>query len=154
MEIRSVNNEIQELIDEDIQAYSAWHYNELLERQRKEEEKKISRLSEIEEQCSRYDKQHPQVWKLFVFYSFDRIRRGYKHYSVSAIFERIRWHMDSGTNQAANSFKLNNNYRAVYSRKFHKNFPEYSDFFRTRIQTSKDTEATGLPELGPLDYDN
>lgn len=112
-----------------------------------------TRLDEIAEQAERFDTEHPKMWKLFTRFTFDRIRRGHKHYSVNAIFERIRWEVDSvgGNDQA--TFKLNNNYRAIYSRRFHKEYPEYAGFFRTRTQTSVYDNATRKAELGPVDYD-
>ena len=112
-----------------------------------------SRLDEIAEQAERYNAEHPEIWKLFVRFTFDRIRRGHKHYSVNAVFERIRWHVDGvgGNNQA--TFKLNNNYRAFYARRFMKMYPKHEGFFRTREQTSLRNAASGLLVLGPADYE-
>ena len=114
--------------------------------------KATSRLDEIAEQAERYNAEHPEIWKLFVRFTFDRIRRGHKHYSVNAVFERIRWHVDGvgGNNQA--TFKLNNNYRAIYSRRFHREYPEHDGFFRTRTQTSHYEQPTEMAELAPVDY--
>ena len=78
-----------------------------------------------------WHKQNPHVWDLFQKYTFQAINRGYDHYSVNAIFERIRWHTDIET--TGDQFKINNNHRAYYARYFHHMHPDYSDFFRTRI---------------------
>jgi hypothetical protein len=112
-----------------------------------------TRLDEIKEQVKRFDSEHPEMWKLFIRFTFDRIRRGHKHYSVNAIFERIRWEVDSVGGKDQATFKLNNNYRAIYSRRFHQEHPEYDGFFRTRTQTSVYEDATRKAELGPVDYD-
>lgn len=82
------------------------------------------------------------------------IDRGFKNYSVNAIFERIRWEIDAG-GDGVSAFKLNNNYRAFYSRAFMKKFPQHSGFFRTREQVSSEQNAaTDLPELDPAYFDN
>ena len=49
-------------------------------------------------QVAAFHENHPEVWDLFVQFSFQMINRGYKHYSANAIFERIRWEKDAGTN--------------------------------------------------------
>ena len=112
-----------------------------------------TRFEEMRDQVSRFHHAHTEVFNLFIRFSIDRIHHGFKHYSVNAIFERIRWECDSigGNDQA--TFKLNNNYRAFYARRFMRMYPEHEGFFRTRRQTSIDGDATGLAELSPRDYD-
>ena len=107
-----------------------------------------TRLEEMREQCGRFHAEHPKVWKYFVRFTFEMIDRGYSHYSVKAVFERIRWEMDAG-GDGTHAFKLNNNYTAFYGRRFMRMYPEHSGFFRTREQLSEDKEATNLPELTP-----
>ena len=111
-----------------------------------------SRFDEMRDQVNLFHHAHPEVFDLFVRFSIDRIHHGFKHYSVNAIFERIRWECDSGGNDQA-TFKLNNNYRAFYARRFMRMYPEYEGFFRTRKQTSVYGDATGMSELSPRDYD-
>jgi len=112
----------------------------------------MSRRDEIAEQCPTFHKKHPEVWDLFVQFTNEMIRRGFKNYSVNAIFERIRWEKDAGGN-GVESFKLNNNYRALYARRFMKMYPEYEGFFRTREQPSSTKPPTHLPELTPAAYE-
>jgi len=112
----------------------------------------MSRRDEIAEQCAIFHKKHPEVWDLFVQFTNEMIRRGFKNYSVNAIFERIRWEKDAGGN-GVESFKLNNNYRALYARRFMKMYPEYEGFFRTREQPSSTKPPTHLPELTPAAYE-
>ena len=111
-----------------------------------------SRYEEMREQVQAYHNKHPEVWQKFVEFTFDRIRRGYKHYSVNGIFERIRWDLEGIGGDGKSTFKIGNNYRAFYARRFHKMYSEHDGFFRTREQTSKQREATGLDELGPDDF--
>ena len=111
----------------------------------------LTRQEEMREQVSAFHGNHPKVWRLFCEFTFEMMDRGYSHYSVNAVFERIRWEIDAGGDGTA-SFKLNNNYRAFYSRRFMNTYPKYAGFFRTREQTSKDKSATYLPEITPAYY--
>lgn len=110
-----------------------------------------TRLDEMKAQCQAYHKNHPEVWDLFVRFSKEIISKGYSNYSVNAIFERIRWEMDVGGN-GDSEFKINNNFRPLYARRFMKMYPDYDGFFRTRKQTSEEAPPTNLPELQPKDY--
>ena len=111
----------------------------------------VSRLDEMRSQVAEFHANNPEVWKMFVGFTFEMIMSGRKHYSAKAVFERLRWEVDISRGPA-NTFKLNNNYPAFYARRFHRMYPEHTGFFRTRQQTSKQADATGLPELGPDDY--
>ena len=121
-----------------------------------------TRQEEMAEQCQAFHDEHPEVWRLFVKFTNNVIAAGFKNYSANAVFERIRWEKDvvgtrpfktmSGDVSFAEGsvrkpFKLNNNYRAYYARRFHKMYPQYDGFFRTREQKSKKETATNLPEL-------
>ena len=112
-----------------------------------------TRLEEMREQCLTFHGQHPEVWEMFVRFTFEMINRGFKHYSAQhGIFARIRWEVDSG-GDGTSQFKINNNYSAFYARRFMKMYPKHDGFFRLREQTSGTGEATNLPELGPGDYE-
>lgn len=112
-----------------------------------------SRYEEMRAACIAFHKANPRVWVLFVQFTFDRINRGFANYSVNAVFERIRWETDQARVDPAQAFKLNNNHRPFYARAFMTRFPQAPEgFFRTRTQTSKASPATGLPELGPQDF--
>ncbi len=112
-----------------------------------------SRHDEMREQCQAFHNAHPEVWKLFVHFTFTMIRKGYPNYSVNAIFERIRWEKDQG-GDGISQFKLNNNYRAFYARRFMRMYPKHDGFFRTRELKSVDRPATELPELAPSYFEN
>ena len=111
----------------------------------------MNRRDEIADQCTEFHIQNPEVWDLFVQFTFEMIRRGFSNYSSNAIFERIRWEKDAG-GDGTSQFKLNNNYRALYARRFMRMYPEHEGFFRTREQVSESKPATGLPELTPAAY--
>ncbi|MDI9407631.1 MAG: hypothetical protein QM523_00120 [Candidatus Pacebacteria bacterium] len=112
----------------------------------------MNRQEEMRQQVTDFHRRHPEVWELFVKFTFEMINRGYKNYSVNAIFERIRWEKDSIGGDGVTSFKLNNNYRAFYSRRFMRVYPENEGFFRTRQQPSEEQFPTHRPELSPSYY--
>ena len=112
-----------------------------------------TRLDEMREKYLKFNKEHPEVWDMFVRFSKEIISKGYKNYSVNAVFERIRWEKDIG-GDGINQFKLNNNYRAFYARKFMDMFPEHKGFFRTRTQTSEDRKATKQEPLRPAYFNS
>ena len=107
-----------------------------------------TRLEEMKEQCNKFHAEHPEVWDLFVKFTFQMINRGYKNYSAKGVFERIRWEKDAG-GDGVTQFKLGNNYTAFYSRRFMRIYPEHDGFFRLRQQTSESRDATNLPEISP-----
>ena len=107
----------------------------------------------MQEQVRSFHKKNPKVWRFFAQFTFELIHRGFSNGSVNAVFERIRWETDEADSEGNSIFKLNNNYRSFYARAFMKKYPEHNGFFRTRKQTSKDEQATGLPELGPDFFD-
>jgi hypothetical protein len=111
-----------------------------------------TRLDEMREQVKAFHEKHPEVWDMFVRFTADIRNRGFKNYSVYAIFERIRWEKDVG-GDGVTMFKLNNNYRPFYARAYMKKFPEAEGFFRTREQTSSNRPASDLPELTPEHFD-
>ena len=111
-----------------------------------------TRNDEIRESCQKFSDKHPLVWDLFEKFAFDRINKGFKHYSNYAVFEQIRWHTDQADVDGKSEFKLNNNFPPFYARRFMKMYPEHEGFFRVRHQTSLDNPPLGLPELGPGDF--
>ena len=86
--------------------------------------------SQLEARFGRFDEEHPEIWELFERFTFELIKGGHRHYGAAAIFERIRWHMTVTSRNSG--FKLNNDFRAYYARKFHQEHPEHDGFFRTR----------------------
>lgn len=89
----------------------------------------------LEIEFKEYDKANPEVWQMFCRFAFEAIDRGRKTLSVSLIIERVRWETFIAT-QSGDGFKINNNHRAFYARKFMKQFPAYPDIFRTRTSVA------------------
>lgn len=95
-----------------------------------------TREEEMNEQAEAFHKKYPRVSILFVHFTKEIMARGYKHYSVNAIFERIRWETDVPDVHGKTQFKLSNNHRAWYARKFMETYPEHKGFFRIRPRKS------------------
>ena len=111
-----------------------------------------TRYEEMEEAAVKFHRQNPKVWEYFVRFTFEVIHRGFKHYSVNGVFERIRWETDEADTDGKSTFKLNNNYRAFFARWFMDTYPEHNGFFRIRFMPSELQLAKNLPELGPQDF--
>ena len=109
-----------------------------------------TRHEEMREQCIAFHNKHPEIWDLFVHFSYQMINRGFKNYSAKAIFERIRWEKDAG-GDGVTVFKVGNNHPAFYARAFMKKYPQHEGFFRLRKQTSEGKPATYMPEISPED---
>jgi len=111
----------------------------------------MSRHDQLKQEVIRFHAKHPIVWDLFVQFTFERIAKGFEHYSSKGIFERIRWETAAPNHDPAD-FKLNNNYTPFYARAFMKKYPKYVGFFRTRKQISKGGPAVSLPALKPGNF--
>ena len=94
-----------------------------------------TRYDEMRESCRKYHNDHPKVWELFVKFTLQMIRRGFEHYSVNGVFERIRWETDQARVDPKVAFKISNNHRPFYARRFHKAYPQHDGFFRLHEQT-------------------
>jgi len=81
------------------------------------------------EDFQKYDAENPQVWEMFVRFTFEAINAGRKHFSSEAIINRIRFEtLVSGNDE----FKVNNNLKPFFSRKFMEIYPQHQGFFETR----------------------
>jgi hypothetical protein len=89
----------------------------------------ISYSNRLQREFDRFDEENPEVWSLFCQFAQQAINAGRTQLSASLITERIRWETTVVTN---GDFKINNNYRAYYARKFAAQFPQYADYFRFR----------------------
>ena len=77
----------------------------------------------------KYDAENPQIWEAFKKYTFESINKGFKHFSAEFVFNVIRWETSISGNDA---FKVNNNWKSWYSRKFMQEYPDHSGFFQLR----------------------
>ena len=92
----------------------------------------------------KFDKDNPQVWKLFVQLVIKHINAGHKRGSVEFIFNIMRWEHDMETTDPF--YKINNNHKPFYARKwirFCKEQPDTKwlrvvDYFQTRESQADD----------------
>jgi len=94
----------------------------------------------LQEKFELYHRENPHILPLLVRFVNEAKASGREHYSINAIFERIRWHMDIET--TGDEFKLNNNYRSRYVRLLEKEHPEYEGFFFKRALASERKKKT------------
>ena len=97
----------------------------------------MSRADEMRLECIAFHDRHPEVWQLFHQFAMEKVNLGFRHYGVSAVMERVRWETDAGGGRKE-PFKINNNFRAFYARRFNRMHPEISggEFFWIREQSS------------------
>jgi len=85
----------------------------------------------IQQKFEAFHRENPRVYELLVKFSRQVKATGREHYSINAVFERIRWHVFIET-KADDQFKLNNIYRSRYARMLMEKEPDLRDFFDTR----------------------
>lgn len=123
----------------------------------------LTRYEQMRQAAQQFHCDHPEVWDLFVRFTFELIHRGFEHYSARAVFHRIRWETAEARGVDSNEFKIGNNHSPFYARRFMRMYPEYGPseddegnriqgFFRIREQISKRKDAINGSELGPDDY--
>ena len=78
-----------------------------------------------------FDESRPEVYRYLLQLALDLYAKGFRHYGIGALWERMRWHFHVERDQAE-EYKLNNNYRSRYVRKMIAEHPELEDFFETR----------------------
>jgi hypothetical protein len=76
-----------------------------------------------------YDERNPQIYEMFKRFTMEAVRRGRTKFSAEAVINRIRWEtMIAGDDE----FKINNDIKPYYSRKFMSEFPKLEGFFQVR----------------------
>ena len=86
---------------------------------------------DLQAEFEEFDRQNPRIWELIERFCADVLEAGWTKWAISSIFERIRWEIRIVT-RSKDEWKLNNNHRAYYARKWLAKHPEHPDFFETR----------------------
>jgi len=82
------------------------------------------------EDFNKYHFDNPEIYQAFEKFTFEAIRSGRTHFSSEMVINRLRWYTQI---EARNDqFKINNNYKAFYSRLFEDLHPEHKGFFNKR----------------------
>jgi hypothetical protein len=74
--------------------------------------------------------ENPLVYYFFMQFTFDAIENGNKRFSADMIMHQIRDNKQIRTE--GEKFKVNNDYVALYARKFMKDYPQHKGIFQTR----------------------
>ncbi len=77
-----------------------------------------------------FHRRNPGVYRAFKRLSFKAFCAGRRTLSASLITEVIRW--ETYLKTEGDEYKINNNFRAFYVRKFKKDYPRVGACFRTR----------------------
>ena len=86
----------------------------------------------IQEKFEEYDRNHPEVWDLFVRFAWEARDAGRDRYSARAIIHRIRWEC-AIENPAGDAFKINDHLAGRYARKLIGADPDkWEGFFELR----------------------
>lgn len=80
--------------------------------------------------CLEFYFDNPVVWEVFENLSKTLLKKKKTKYGVAAVWERMRWEIDIVLQREDLAHKLNNNYKAFYSRLF--NFIYETEFFTKR----------------------
>ena len=76
-----------------------------------------------------YHATNPHIYELIRKYTREARNAGFQHYSMRAIMQRIRWHINI-TTRDLDGFKINHNFSRNYSIKLMDENPSYTGFFR------------------------
>lgn len=85
----------------------------------------------IREQFEQFDRTNPSVYKTLVRLTFQAVDAGRSRLGIGMLWERLRWERFI-QRDPEETYKLNNNYRALYARKLMDDYPEFDGLFETR----------------------
>ena len=83
------------------------------------------------EEFNKFHEENPNVYTMFKYFTNKVVSAGLKKCSVELIWNQIRWYATIEV-KTLDPFKLNNDYKAWYSRKYMSENPDRSDLFNTR----------------------
>ena len=84
-----------------------------------------------------YDAENPQIWNDFKKYTLEAVEKGFTHFSAEFVFNIIRWQTAT---RGSGEYKVNNNYKPWYSRKFMMEFPDHKGLFQLRKSKAEELE--------------
>ena len=91
---------------------------------------KYSKTDTIAQRFEAFHAANPVVYRELRSMALNIRRGGAAHYGIAGLFEVLRYRYSLQT--SGDSFKLNNDFRALYARLLMDNEPELLDFFETR----------------------
>jgi hypothetical protein len=87
----------------------------------------------LDQQFEAFHTENPHVYEHLHTLALNAKRKGLT-VGIAMLFEVLRWQYLMTTTDTASDFKLNNNYRAFYSRLLMEQEPELDGYFETRTQ--------------------
>lgn len=78
-----------------------------------------------------FDAKKPEIYQMFVRFTFQLINAGRKNSSSDMVLHRIRWET-ALSGKPDDHYKINNILSPYYARKFMAEHKQYDGFFRTR----------------------
>lgn len=95
----------------------------------------MSKWDERWKDLEEYDKAHPEVYDKLVELARERKALGHTRYGFSVIWGMARWELqfDSGE-----TYRMNNDYAAVYARAIMRDEKDLTGFFETRKSWADD----------------
>ena len=112
-----------------------------------------SRYDQLEAAFLAFDAEHPEIWDAIEQAALRLHAAGKRNYGMAGLFEDFRWETSLTAGAGDHMFKMNNNHRAFYVRRFREKYPALADFFRRRTQRSQLEPPVIGPELQPRDFD-
>lgn len=89
------------------------------------------RFQELQDAFQAYDKRNPMVWERFCAHVKSLLIRGCRHYSHDTIISVIRFERDVEIGPNEKPFKIPNEFKAFYGRKWMNEYGRYQPgFFR------------------------
>lgn len=84
----------------------------------------------IQERFEEFNREHPEVYTYLIALVYEVLRKGYSHYGIRTLWERMRWHFH--IEKGDNEFKLNDHFHSRYARKIMAEHPDLDGFFELR----------------------
>jgi len=81
---------------------------------------------------AKYHMANPQVYESFTLQALKMHAKGFAHYSAWTILTAVRFQYDLKVDRPKGEFKVNNDYIALYARKFLYDYPHMVGFFQLR----------------------
>lgn len=89
----------------------------------------------IEERCSDFDREHPEVYAEIKRLALQALADGRKRIGIGFLAELARWNLTTGARDGK-GYKLNNDFRAVWVRRLVVEEPQIASMFTTRERTA------------------
>ncbi len=98
----------------------------------------------IAERAAAFHAENPWVMRELIVLALEGVRAGHKRLGMAQLFEVLRWNQSLET--MGDPWKLNNTYRAWYSRRIMELEPDLAGVFATRGSSVDDADSSIVEE--------